>query len=151
MRTQLLLGVAFAATLLFVSAGCNKGGSSSSGSAEVEVAVFQGGYGIDFFEQAARDYEAAHPGAKVKVWGNPRVWEQLRPRFVAGSPPDVTWPGWGMDYWAMVYDGQLLALDEALSQPPLRARAPGATPSSLNSSSWASTKASNTCFPTTTT
>lgn len=118
MRTQLMLGVAFAATLLFVSAGCNKGGSSSSGSAEVEVAVFQGGYGIDFFEQAARDYEAAHPGAKVKVWGNPRVWEQLRPRFVAGSPPDVTWPGWGMDYWAMVYDGQLLALDEALSQPP---------------------------------
>jgi N-acetylglucosamine transport system substrate-binding protein len=107
---------------LFVGACGKKPGTGATGSPagenEVNVAVFQGGYGLDFFEQAAREYEAKHPGVKIKVWGNPRVWEQLRPQFVAGTPPDLTWPGWGMDYWPLVYEGQLVALDDALNGPP---------------------------------
>lgn len=85
---------------------------------EVEVALFQGGYGIDFFERAARAYETIKPGVTIKVWGNPRIWEQLRPRFVAGNPPDLTWPGWGMDHWPLVYEGQLMDLNAALDGPP---------------------------------
>jgi len=105
---------------VLLSAGCGRArhAPERGASSEVEVAVFKGGYGIDFFEKAAREYEAKHPGVKIKVWGNPRVWEQLRPRFVAGSPPDLCYPGWGLDHWSLVYDKQVIALDEYLDGPP---------------------------------
>lgn len=116
-----LVGICGTGIVLLAACGKRDGtpggpGAPTSGG-EVEVALFQGGYGIDFFEQAAREYEKAHPGVKIKVWGNPRVWEQLRPRFVAGKPPDLTYPGWGMDYWPLVYDHQVVALDDALAGP----------------------------------
>lgn len=81
---------------------------------DLEVAAFKGGYGIDFYESAAKEFEAKNPGLKIKVWGNPRVWEQLRPRFVGGDPPDLTYPGWGMDQWALAEEDQLMDLGPAL-------------------------------------
>lgn len=84
---------------------------------KLEVVSFQGGYGIDFFEAAGKEFAAKNPGLEVAVTGNPRVWEQLRPRFVGGNPPDVTWPGWGMDYWALVYDDQIMDLNAELDKP----------------------------------
>lgn len=84
---------------------------------ELEVACFQGGYGIDFFEQRAREYEKLHPDVKIKLWGNPRVWEQLRPRFSAGTPPDLVWPGWGMNTFQLIFGNQLLPMDQYLEKP----------------------------------
>ncbi len=98
-------------------AGCSEKQARSGSGADVEVALFQGGYGIDFFETAAREYESKHPNVKLRVWGNPRIWEQLRPRFVAGTPPDLTWPGWDMDYWSLIYEDQVIPLDEYLATP----------------------------------
>jgi N-acetylglucosamine transport system substrate-binding protein len=95
-------------------AGCGSK-QKSSGKTEIEVAVFQGGFGLDFFERTAREYEKLHPKVKINVWGNPRIWEQLRPRFVSGDVPDLTWPGWGMDYWALVADGQVMPMDKYLA------------------------------------
>jgi len=83
----------------------------------LEVAAFKGGYGIDFYENAAKEFQAQNPGLKMNVWGNPRVWEQLRPRFVGGDPPDLCFPGWGMDHWALQAEGQLMVLDKALDSP----------------------------------
>lgn len=99
-----------------LAAGCgNKQSSSGKGGViELEVASFQGGFGLDFFEQAAREYEKTHPNVKIRVWGNPRIWEQLRPRFVAGDVPDLCWPGWGMDYWALVAEGKVMEMDKYL-------------------------------------
>ena len=115
MRRILLVLILILALGLMV--GCAKKQSGSSdGKIELEVAVFQGGYGLDFFEYAAREYQKEHPNIKIKVWGNPRIWEQLRPRFVAGDPPDLTWPGWGMDYWALVMDGQVMEMDKYLEE-----------------------------------
>lgn len=124
----------FVVALGLFALGCGSGGGSAdtestpkTGAAagqapeklegELEVAAFKGGYGIDFFEARAKEFEEMHPGLKVKVWGNPRVWEQLRPRFIGGDPPGLTFPGWGMDHWALVEEGQLLQLDEALKAP----------------------------------
>jgi len=101
-----------------VAPGCGPRRSAGSKEGELNVALFKGGYGIDFFEKAAREYEQAHPGVRIKVWGNPRVWEQLRPLFVAGTPPDLTWPGWGMDYWPLVYEKKVIPLDDILDTPP---------------------------------
>jgi len=85
---------------------------------DLEVAAFKGGYGIDFYESAAKDLETQNPGFTPKVWGDPHIWEKLRPRLVAGDPPDLMYPGWGMDHWALAEEGQLLLLDKALDSPP---------------------------------
>ncbi len=105
--------------------GCPGGGSEEAvdptiipegDGKSVEVVVFEGGYGKDFFEQATKEF-ADEKGIEYEFSGDPSVWDQLRPRFVAGDPPDVTWPGWSMDYWGLVYDQQLVALDRALDEP----------------------------------
>ncbi len=122
MRNLIRPIVGVLSTLLVVSLlGC----SSRPKEEVLEVAVFQGGYGIDFFERKAREFEQKFPekltpeGAsaplKIKLWGSPRVWEQLRPRFVQGDVPDLTWPGWGMDYWKLVSEKQVLPMDEFLT------------------------------------
>lgn len=121
----------WAAVAAFAVGGCAAGGKApeTSGTSseapqltggltgKVEVAAFQGGYGIDFYEQVAKEFAAQHAGLDVKVWGNPRVWEQLRPRFIGGDPPDLAFPGWGMDHWALAEEGQLLDLTASLGTP----------------------------------
>ncbi len=85
---------------------------------ELEVAAFEGGYGIDFYENSAKEFAATHPDVKIKFWGDPRVWEQLRPKFVSGEPPSLVFPGWGMDHWGLVEEGQVMSLDKALDSKP---------------------------------
>lgn len=100
--------------VLVAVSGCAKKKPVEKGKVEIEVAAFQGGFGLDFFEYAAREYEKLHPNVKIKLWGNPRVWEQLRPRFVSGDVPDLCWPGWGLDIWALVAEGQVMEMDKYL-------------------------------------
>jgi len=112
---KLLIALVIIAAL--VVAGCGSKESAkgkAGGKIELEVASFQGGYGLDFFEYAAREYEKTHRNVKIKVWGNPRIWEQLRPRFVAGDVPDLTWPGWDMDTWALVAEDKVMPMDKYL-------------------------------------
>jgi N-acetylglucosamine transport system substrate-binding protein len=84
---------------------------------DVEVMAFKGGYDIDFYAAAAKEFSDKNPGAKVTVDGDPRVWEKIRPRLVAGSPPSLMLPGWGLDQWAAAEEGQLMLLDAALASP----------------------------------
>lgn len=120
-RRQLCRGLA-ALPLATALEGCAKKAATN----EVEVAVFNGGFGIDFFKEKAREFEkkfpakltpkgATHP-LTIRVWGTPRVWEELRPRFVKGNVPDITWPGWGMDYWKLVSEGQVQPFDTWLNE-----------------------------------
>lgn len=122
--------IALAAALLVV--GCKSGSTPGDGGeaklvppaageeikGDVELAAFKGGYGVDFFEKVAKEFEAKHPGVKVKVEGDPRMWDKLRPRFMGDIPPDLAFPGWGMDHWALIDEGQLMPLDEALKTKP---------------------------------
>lgn len=84
---------------------------------KLEVAAFKGGYGIDFYQAAAKEFDEKNPGLTTTVTGGPRIWEQLKPLMVAGTPPDLMFPGWGMDQWALVADEQLMVLDKALDSP----------------------------------
>lgn len=113
----------FAAFLaLALLPGCvhpiSEGAATYKRSGKLEVRAFQGGYGIDFYERAAKEYMAAHPGVEVDVKGDPRIWDQLRPRFIAGEPPGLTFPGWGMDHYSLIYENQVLPLDDALLTTP---------------------------------
>jgi ABC-type sugar transport system permease subunit/ABC-type glycerol-3-phosphate transport system substrate-binding protein len=56
---------------------------------QLDVPVFDGGYGIAFYADTARRFEAAHPGITVNVYGNPRIQDQLRIRIIDGNLPDA--------------------------------------------------------------
>lgn len=89
-----------------------------------EVQAFKGGYGIDFFQRCAADYNKAHPGSTVTVDGNPEVWLQLKPRIANGNPPDLIFPGWGMDHWGLAEDGQVFDLTDVLKTPGADGKTP---------------------------
>ncbi|MBX3120210.1 MAG: extracellular solute-binding protein [Fimbriimonadaceae bacterium] len=100
---------------LLLIVGCNS--AKSEPKAMVEVQAFKGGYDIDFYAQAAEEWAKENPDTTATVDGSPEVWNKLRPRLNSGSPPDLMFPGWGMDHWELADLGQLMALDEALDSP----------------------------------
>jgi N-acetylglucosamine transport system substrate-binding protein len=55
----------------------------------VDAVIFNGGYGIDYAEFAAKQVQAKQSGVTVKVTPVTKVAQSLQPRFVAGNPPDV--------------------------------------------------------------
>jgi N-acetylglucosamine transport system substrate-binding protein len=55
----------------------------------VDAVIFNGGYGVDYAEFAAKQVEAKQSGVTVKVSPVTKVAQALQPRFVAGNPPDV--------------------------------------------------------------
>ena len=84
------------------------------GATVLKVAVFKGGYGVQWVQKAATLLEQRHPGLKVEITADPRIWEKVQPMFVAGNPPDVVAPGWGFDYWGAIVGGQVKPLDDYL-------------------------------------
>ena len=55
----------------------------------VDAVIFNGGYGIDYAEFAAKQVGLKQSGVTVKVTPTTKVAQTLQPRFVAGNPPDV--------------------------------------------------------------
>lgn len=92
--------------------------SQSQQKTEFEIATFTGGYHqLKVTKMIAQEYQKEHPNIDFKIWGGPRVWEKVRPRFVAGNPPDLVAPGWGFDVWSAIYKDQVMPLDQALESP----------------------------------
>jgi raffinose/stachyose/melibiose transport system permease protein len=59
---------------------------------ELDIPVFTGGYGIAFYEETARQFEALRPGVKVRLYGDPRISDKLRVRMIDGDLPDAALP-----------------------------------------------------------
>jgi N-acetylglucosamine transport system substrate-binding protein len=55
----------------------------------VDAVIFNGGYGIDYVEYAAGLVEKNRSGSTVKVSASTRISQELQPRFVGGTPPDL--------------------------------------------------------------
>lgn len=125
-RKSIWIGLAISLVISGCSGGAEKktedgATGSTAGTGEkisLEVQAFKGGYDIDFYQQAGKEYAEKHPGIDVKVDGDPRVWEKLKPRFIDGTPPDLTFPGWGMDHWALAEEDQLEDLSAAMLEKP---------------------------------
>lgn len=81
----------------------------------VDVPVFEGGEGLDFFIRCAAEYSAAHPGVQVDLYGDPRIADKVRVRVLERSFPEIT--NAGINYWPLIYNGDILALDEYLDGP----------------------------------
>lgn len=56
---------------------------------ELNIAVFQGGYGPEYWDEIVSEFESAYPGVKVNMTNSPRIGDVVRPQIVAGNPPDV--------------------------------------------------------------
>jgi ABC-type sugar transport system permease subunit/ABC-type glycerol-3-phosphate transport system substrate-binding protein len=81
----------------------------------VEMPVFEGGEGLDFFFECARAYEQGHPGVKIDLYGDPRIHDKVRVRVLERSFPEVT--NARLNYWALIRNGDVLPLDTFLDQP----------------------------------
>lgn len=55
---------------------------------ELDIAVFQGGYGRDYWDAVADSFMADYPGTQINITANPKIAEMIRPKIVAGNPPD---------------------------------------------------------------
>ena len=55
----------------------------------VDAVIFNGGYGIDYVEFAAKQMQTLHEGVTVKVSPSTQIAQELQPRFVGGNPPDL--------------------------------------------------------------
>ncbi len=82
---------------------------------ELDIPVFAGGYGIAFYEETARQFEHARPDVRIRLYGDPRIADQLRIRLIDGNPPDaaaaadILWP-------QLIRAGRLLNLAPYLAQ-----------------------------------
>jgi ABC-type sugar transport system permease subunit/ABC-type glycerol-3-phosphate transport system substrate-binding protein len=75
----------------------------------VEVALFEGGEGLEFFQRCARELGG------VEVYGDPRISEKLRIRLLESKPPEVT--NANLPYEQLIAKGKLLELDRWLDGP----------------------------------
>jgi len=79
-------------------AGCQKVSDSSSAAQsqssaeaqnqELNIAVFEGGYGREVWDDLAKQFEAKNPGVKINVTANAKLGDVIRPQIMNGNPPD---------------------------------------------------------------
>lgn len=94
---SLALAGALAAGALTGCGGAPSSASASAGSAPaapgekqvIEIAVFEGGLGGEYWEQMMAAYQAEHPDVEFKSTISPKVGEIIRPRIVSGDAPDL--------------------------------------------------------------
>lgn len=88
---------------------------SAGAAVEIEIPIFAGGYGLKFFEETARKFEAVRPDVRVRLYGDPRIMDLLRLRIMEGTFPDASnaqlfWPN-------LIAAGKILDLAPALEGP----------------------------------
>ncbi|MED5015693.1 carbohydrate ABC transporter substrate-binding protein [Paenibacillus chibensis] len=71
------------------AAGTSEGGSKKVENGELNIAVFQGGYGREYWDQVSEEFMKDHPGTKINITASPKIAELVRPKIVAGNPPDL--------------------------------------------------------------
>lgn len=125
--------LSLSALLLLFSGGCTLHRHSARTTTTVEVAVFEGGYGIAWHQQMARQYERLHPDIRINLWGDPRVDEKIKPRILRNNPPDLA--NCTLPVWKLIVAGKLAPLDAALDSAAYGSRG------SLRKATWRSTLA----------
>lgn len=83
----------------------------------MEGSFFEGGYGLEWLIDAGKKLEQIHPGVKANIWGNPRNWDQIRPRVIAGNPPDAVWGLFNINLWDLLAEGRVHNLDSLMNMP----------------------------------
>jgi N-acetylglucosamine transport system substrate-binding protein len=66
--------------------GAAQAGGSPTG--ELNIAIFEGGYGRAFWDEIVKRFEADNPGVRINMQISPTVGDIVRPQIVAGNVPD---------------------------------------------------------------
>ena len=86
-----------------------------------EGVFFVGGFGFEYIENAADIFRELHPDNPITVEGIQEVGTALRPRFVAGDPPDVidNSGAGALDVAALLAEGQMADISPLWDAPSL--------------------------------
>ncbi|QMV42534.1 carbohydrate ABC transporter substrate-binding protein [Cohnella cholangitidis] len=94
---------------------------------ELNVAVFQGGYGREYWDTISEDFMKDYPGTKINITASPKIAELVRPKIVAGNPPDFMYIA-GSDNTpilsGLIKDNALLDLTDVFNEPAEEGGAP---------------------------
>ena len=63
-------------------------GNDSPSMGELNIAIFEGGYGPDFWIKVVEMFENDNPGITVNMQISPEIGDIIRPQIVAGNIPD---------------------------------------------------------------
>ena len=81
----------------------------------IEVPLFEGGAGLEFYDYVSRAYEEERPDVDVDFYGDPRIVDKVRVRILEGSFPEVS--NAGLNYWSLIRNGEIRPLDDFLDGP----------------------------------
>ncbi|MHA6482626.1 extracellular solute-binding protein [Paenibacillus sp. strain BS8-2] len=82
---------------------------------EFEIQYFVGGYGDTWWKHVINKFQEANPELKITQTAGSQINEQMRPRWIGGTPPDFVYiDGAGSNESQMVQDNQLMDLTEFL-------------------------------------
>ncbi|MCH7959011.1 MAG: extracellular solute-binding protein [Candidatus Hydrogenedentes bacterium] len=112
---------AFSALALLSITGCDAIRAIPSGEDSVrvvEVAIFEGGYGIEWHRSMAEQFNREHAdeGFRIELWGDPRTADILKPRLLRGDPPDLILDE-RLPVWLLIAAGKLVPFTDALARP----------------------------------
>jgi raffinose/stachyose/melibiose transport system permease protein len=109
-----LLGFFWVAALL-AAGGEARAQKATQGEITLDIPVLVAGYGAEFFEETAREFEKVRPDVRVRLYGDPRINDRVRIRVMAGDWPDAT--DAVLLYPRLIEAGRILDLSEALDGP----------------------------------
>lgn len=81
----------------------------------VEVTLFEGGEGVDFYQAVADKISAQDPASRVTIDADPAIADKLRIRVMEGRFPEVT--NASLDVWNLIAHDQIQPLDQWLDGP----------------------------------
>ncbi len=90
-------------------------GAKETDKTTLDIPVLVAGYGAEFFEETAREFEKLRPGVRVNLHGDPRINDKVRTRVMAGDFPDAT--DAVLLYPKLIEAGRVLDLGPALDGP----------------------------------
>lgn len=94
-------------------AGKDTGGET----VQLQVAVFEGGYGKEYWEAVAGAFEAEHEGVEVVIQSSPELGDVIRPQILAGNPPDFVYlPSTTSVTKAMIKDKALADITDVMEE-----------------------------------
>ncbi|CAM4121991.1 extracellular solute-binding protein [Paenibacillus alkaliterrae] len=84
---------------------------------DFEIQYFVGGYGDAWWKQVISEFQQLHPELKIKESAGAKINEQMKPRWIQGSPPDFVYiDGAGSNTRQMVTDDQLMDITDWLKE-----------------------------------
>ena len=98
MRKRILSAAAVLAAAGVLLFGCSMepSGTAKEDSGEPEktklqIAVFEGGYGRQYWDKVCEAFEEEYPEIEVVMQSNAEIGDIIRPTIIAGNPPDFVY------------------------------------------------------------